>query len=158
MKNIVTLLFLGFLAVSCLDGQKNQTNTKKVELTNVPMTIAGTWTIKKYYFSDISAMDEKMASEWLDKTLIIDSNTHFNFENIQTYKEVFRNENDCEIINIEKPEIVKPSDYFDMNRDPVSDLNIKGMIKIFRTKCKDNPFSEFEIGRASCRERVLRFV
>lgn len=145
MKKILTFLLIVILTFSYSEG--NSQDLKKINtkdsLISGKNIITGIWTIKQFYFAQISAMDEKTASEWLNKDLIINSKTHFNFDKIKAYKNVFKDENECEIINIKSPEITKPSNYFDTIRDPLSDLKINGVIKIFKTKCKDNPFSEF---------------
>lgn len=144
-KRILTFLLLGFFTLSCNDIDQIHNNTNKKDSQKIKkQSITGVWIIKKFYFSDISAMDEKTASEWLNQTLIIDDKIHFDFEKIGIYKEVFKDESECEIINLNKPEIIKSSDYFDAIRSPLADLRInETSIKIFKTKCKDNPFSEF---------------
>jgi hypothetical protein len=89
-------------------------------------------------------MDEKTTSKWLNQTLKIDNKIHFYFEKINTYKKVFMNESECEIINLNKPKIIRSLDYFDAIKSLLVDLRVnETSIKIFKTECKDNPFSKF---------------
>lgn len=146
MKVVFTYLTLMLFVLACSNKQTKQTNSDKSNLeTSQQITIKGTWTIKKYYFSDISAMDEKMADEWLNKSVRIDDELHFDFKST-SYETIFRNENGCAVLNINKPEISATDKYFDTIRDPLAELKIKkSTINIYKTACKDNPFSEFVI-------------
>lgn len=147
MKITFTYLTLALLVFACSDKQTKQTNSNKNSREATQQaTIKGTWTIKKYFFSDISAMDEKTAGEWLNKSVRIDDKLHFDFQKITSYKDMFNNENDCPVINMDKPEVVTTDYYFDTIRDPLTELKINKLtINIYKTTCKDNPFSEFVI-------------
>jgi hypothetical protein len=147
MKVAFTFLTFALFAFACNDKTAKQTNFNKTKIqTNQQIILKGIWTIKRYYLSDISAMDEKMASEWLNKSLIIDDKLYFDFQKLASYKDIFKNENECNFRNIDKPEIVAVNKYFDTIRDPLSELKInKSTINIYKTTCNDNPFSEFVI-------------
>lgn len=142
MKHLPIFIALFILVESC--GQVDN-KTINISEREKQISIKGTWTISKYYFAQISGMDEKMASEWLNKQLIIDDTLlHFDFQKIEYYKDLFKNENVCIIKNLNNPEIAPMSEYFDTIRDPLKDLKLtNSSIKIYKTNCKDNPFSEF---------------
>ncbi len=147
MKAAFTCLTLLLFALVCCNKQteRNDNNKDNSEISKT-ISIKGIWTIKKYYFSDISAMDERMANEWLNKQVQIDNKLYFDFQKINSYKDDFKNENDCDIQNADKPEVVSTGIYFDSIRDPLAELKIIGStINIYRTACQDNPFSELVI-------------
>lgn len=147
MKVAFIYLILTISTLACGNKQTNQTTSSKSKSEkSLQIDIKGIWTIKNYYFSDISAMDEKMAKEWLNKSVRIDDKLHFNFQEIASYKDIFKSENNCAFLNIGKPEVASKEIYFDAIRDPLTELKIKkSTINIYKTNCNDNPFSEFVI-------------
>lgn len=119
-----------------------QSNKRNLEAKE-QFTFKGTWRIKKYLFASISAMDEKMADEWLNKELRIDDGLFFDFQKIPSYKELFENESECSLLHVKEPDMVSTKDYFDPSTDPMEDLNIQtGKVAVYRTGCTDHPFSE----------------
>lgn len=140
MKLIYISLTLTFVLLSCIDKQIKSSDSKNIVQQNA---LKGIWTIKKYTFSQICAMDEKMANEWLNKSLIINDKLNFDYKKITSYKDVFENVNNCSVLNINKPDLINTDALFEINRDPLDELMInKSRIRVYKTTCADNPFSE----------------
>jgi hypothetical protein len=134
MKKIIYLL-VASLFVSCLEKESkpNETSTVKTEETS-KYDLKGTWTIKKIIPGHIYAMDLKVANEFLEKQLIIDEYLHFEFKDISAYKE--NGTLKCSFLNIDKPDILPPNEYFGQ-KQPLEEFKIdKNKIKVYETNCE----------------------
>jgi len=163
MKNIIGL-FLLMLIYSCGRGRETKTPSATADTAGNNSTvitskqgtasksvaedesIMGTWIIRKYYFTTISAMDDKTAAEWLNKKATITDKLHFEYDQIPTYKEIFKDATDCSIVNPENPEIKTEEKYFGDQQLPPELVESKAtIVKSYSTNCTDTPFGVFGI-------------
>jgi hypothetical protein len=148
--SIVSVLFMAVVLASCSScTEKKVDGTATVNADSLASAIKesevkGTWVIRAYYFGEISAMDEKTAKEWMDRKLVIADKLYFDFDQVRSYREEFRGQLECDVMNIDSPEIILASEHFDPERPLFSDLKLdSSMIKVYKTSCPEHPFSEF---------------
>jgi len=89
LLNLISFAFFFSFLISC-DSSHPQTelelkNPESSQL-NKKVTLDGKWRVTKYVFSDISAMDEKVASEWVGKVIEFSQVVVFPFSTIPSYK------------------------------------------------------------------------
>ncbi len=103
----------------------------------------GLWRVDRYILAEISAMDDKMAIQWIGKKAIINRYLYFEYSKIPDYKEVF-NENATCNLKIEQIRNSVPSDdYFFENHKSNTNLGLtQKAISIIKTNCKGTPFEE----------------
>lgn len=144
----ISLGIAALIFVSCGRSEDPKTTYAKKEgntiKENTPMTsIEGVWTVKRYVFSRISAMDNNMAEEWVNKRLIIQDIVEFSFQEISSYKDAFPAKLECGFYDLKKPRILPTSEVFDLVREPLTELGItKSSVAVYQTLCTDGPFSE----------------
>lgn len=138
MKTIYLFLLANLILLSCNSNKEN--NSSEVFKQAIQSELTGKWRIKTYHLAPHTAMDDSKAKEWLDQVITIDTKVHFNYENIVSYRESFKNEGDCDILYPTTPVTIKAEQFFEPGI--VTDLKIGGTnIQVFKTDCRDNPLS-----------------
>lgn len=150
MKTIVALFLSGLVLLSSC-GENSRKKVKNNDSTSVVKEAVMTtdngldysvWRVRKYYFNNISAMDNKTASEWLNKILRIDGNLYFPFDEIPSYREAYKDQQACVIENGGSPEYIIAKEYFDPHHSPKELYQLNGKLRLYHTTC-DGVFSEF---------------
>jgi|GEM_PF-5432503 len=126
-----------FFITTLLHGQTKSKDDFKLK---------GVWTVTKYTFCDISAMDDKIAQEWIGKKATVLKVIHFPYYNIPSYKDIFKNDCYCGYIDSRHlcPDtVISTEKYFSSYKINYSELGIKGKtIRLVRMLCKETPFGE----------------
>lgn len=138
MKINLTLLFFIGLTVASFTVLNSQTEKFKLE---------GVWVAEKYKFSNISAMDDTTARQWIEKKAIIKEQLYFEYYKIQTYNDIFKDKNYCNFRVGQKREMVSPDKYFSDNyKMTPAKLGItQKEILVIHTNCNGTPFDEIVI-------------
>ncbi len=136
---IVVLISLIILLFSCnyrVVKQNESVIVQKEEPKD--FDIKGTWEITHYVFGEIAAMDDEGAKQWLNKKLIIDDAFHFNFQEIENYKDIFKGQNDCTCVNLESPMLETAEKCF--SNVSLEELRItKTTLKVYEGMCNSHP-------------------
>jgi len=108
-----------------------------------PFTIKGTYKITNYVFAEISAMEDQKAKEWLGKELVIDELFHFNFDQIEGYKDLFVGQNECKCTNLADPYTIAAEKFYDSQNVSLKELNVtEQMLTIYESECTDYPLEK----------------
>jgi hypothetical protein len=134
MKSLVIFILL---LTSFAYGQ-NAKQTKDFNLK-------GSWTVTKYTFADITAMTDKIATEWKGKKATVAKVIHFPYYDIPTYKDIFQ-QSYCGYIekrHLYPDTVVATEKYFEQFKINHTKLGLSTKtIRIVRTNCAETPFKE----------------
>ncbi len=107
-----------------------------------PFTIKGTYKITSYVFAEVSAMDDEKAKEWLGKELVIDELFHFNFNEVESYKDLSPDKNECKCTNLMDPYSVAAEKFYD-EQVSLKELNVTEQeLTIYESECTDYPLQK----------------
>lgn len=143
---ILYFLFPLFL-LGCTNGSdRSETVDTRATLATqqAPESIRGVWTVSRYEYASVSAMDQATADEWVNRRLVIDTAVHFSFQKIPSYQTIFGNNTSCSLALDYEPVTVPASEFTDIQNAPMTALGIKDTnLTVYRTTCPDHPFSQF---------------
>jgi hypothetical protein len=137
MKALTVLILL---SINSVFGQ----TTKPTKDFN----LKGSWTISSYTFADVTAMTDKIATEWKGKKATVAKVIHFPYYEIPSYKSVFE-QSYCGYIekrHLYPDTIVSTEKYFEQFKINYNELGLnKKTIRIVRTNCESTPFKEMVV-------------
>ena len=101
------------------------------------------WSITNYRFADISAMDEEMALEWIGKKAIINKQLYFEYQDIKSYKNIFKGDSFCAYRKSWTKEKVSTDSFLRYYRISAGELGMnRNEILIIHTACSGSPFHD----------------
>ena len=108
--------------------------------------LEGVWEVTSYKFFGISAMDDPIANEWLGKKAIIKEELYFQYHMIDTYKELFKDDSNCNFRIGQVRELVSAEEYASSCNTTMKDLDIKKEeLLMIHTTCANTPFREIVV-------------